>query len=86
MTKHAEKHWLPVWERYVISHRRPIVPSFGGIGLLGSLLAEGPVNFVNFCESMWFEGGNCIKGLNMCQSLMKLSSLKGILDMFMQLQ
>ena len=34
---HAEKHWLPVCEMYTPSHKRPFVPSVGGIRLLGNV-------------------------------------------------
>ena len=32
--KHAGKHWWPVCKKYATSHKRPFVPSVGGIGLL----------------------------------------------------
>ena len=31
---------------YVISHKRPFVPSVGGIGLLCNVYAEGQLSFV----------------------------------------
>ena len=34
MTKHAGEHWQHVCEMYATSHKRPFVPSVGGIRLL----------------------------------------------------
>ena len=43
--KHAGKHWEPVCELYATSHKRPFVPSVGGIDLLCNLKVEGQVSF-----------------------------------------
>ena len=37
---------LVTCEMYVTSHKRPFVPSVGGIGLLCNVWAEGPVSFL----------------------------------------
>ena len=35
---------------YATSHKRPLLPSVGGIGLLCNVEAEGPVSFVEHLQ------------------------------------
>ena len=37
---------VPIFEMYVKSHKRPFVPSVGGIRLLCNVQADCPVSFV----------------------------------------